>query len=119
MTAAAPKVTPITAPKRSRRASHLHLVPAVDLSEMERVLTEAATQMAPMISRATAARQIAEAEVTALQGERDGIVARRDLMERLFAALSQGFDAELADIDRTVEGKLYGIAQREPQPAAD
>lgn len=119
MTATAPKVTPITAPKRLRRAAHLHVVPTVDLSEMERVLTEAATQMAPMISRATAARQVAEAEVTALQGEREGIVARRDLMERMFAALSQSFDAELADIDRTIEGKLYGIAVREPQPASD
>jgi len=118
MTATAPKVTPITAPKRPRRAN-LRLVPAVDLSEMERVLTETAQQMAPMVSRAAAARQVAEAEVTALQGEREGIVARRDLMERMFAALSQGFEAELADIDRTIEGKLYGIAQREPQPSTD
>jgi len=101
------------APKRTKRPE-LHVVPPVNLEEMERVLTETAQQLAPMISRASAARQASEAEVIALRAEREGIVARRDLMERMYEALSQSFDTELADIDQAIDFKMNGIGPRLP-----
>jgi hypothetical protein len=106
------------APKRTKRPE-LHVVRGPDLVEMERVLTETAQQMAPMISRASAAKQATETEIAALRGEREGIVARRDLMERMYEALAQSFDTELADIDQAIDFKLNGIGPRQPQPSDD
>lgn len=117
MTAATASKETVT-PARKRKPD-LHVVRGPDLVEMERVLTETAQQLAPMISRASATKQATEAEIAAMRGERDGIVARRDLMERMYEALSQSFDTELADIDQAIDFKLNGIGPRLPQPSDD
>ena len=71
----------------------------VNLDQMERVLTEAAQQQAPMLSRAATAKAKKEAEVSALLAERKDIIARRDLCQRYFEELMRGFESELSDVD--------------------
>ena len=95
-----------------RKTPNLHVVttgPVLD--EMERVLTEAAKQTAPMISRAGLIKQKAEAEVKALEAERAGVEGRRELARRHFEALMTSFDREVADIDRAIGLHTGGLTQ--------
>lgn len=90
-----------------------------DMAEFERVLTETAQQMAPMISRASATRQTVEADIIALRAEREGITARRDLMERMYQAVMTSFDSDLADIDEALNIRLNGVGSGAPRTASD
>lgn len=82
-----------------------------NLEEMERVLTEAARQQAPMISRSVSTAQHFESEVKALEAEREIVVDRQQLAIRHHEALMKGFDAELADIDNAMGLYTGGLTQ--------
>lgn len=81
------------------RKSSLRIVPPASIEELDRILTETAQQMAPMVNRVGSAREKAAAAIKVLDGERAGIEARKELAQRHFDALMTGFNAELADID--------------------
>lgn len=87
-----------------------------DLSEMERVLTEAASQMSPILSRVGSRRAHMEAALKEREGGLQGHDARRELVERHFRALEQSMNAERADIEgdiQMIRNALLGGAQQE------
>lgn len=92
-----------------------------DLDALDRVLTETAQQMAPMISRAGSARAKAEAELRVLEADREELRARRQLVERHYEALTTSFDGEERDIEATIamyrNALLDGADHQEGQAA--
>lgn len=92
-------------------ATKLALVPKPNLEELDRVLSDAAAQMAPMVSRSGSTRERFEAEIKVLEGERDGVQAREDLARRHFEVLLKGFAEEKADIDAAIGFYSAGLTQ--------
>lgn len=100
------------------RKPKLAIVPKGNLEELDRVLSEAAAQMAPMISRTGSTRERFEAEIKVLEGERDGVQAREDLARRHFEVLLKGFAEEKADIDQAIAFYSAGLTQHTLTSAA-
>lgn len=100
----------MTTPKKT----NLRVVPPATIEELDRVLTETAQHMAPMVSRTGSARETAAAAIKVLDGERAGVEARKELAQRHYDALMSGFNAELADIDSTTAMHQAALAS---QPA--
>lgn len=73
-----------------------------DLDALDRILTETAQQMAPMVSRVGSAREKAAAELRILEADRAALDARENLVDRHYSALKSGFSNERADIDATI-----------------
>lgn len=93
------------------RKPALKLVQKPNLEELDRVLSDAAAQMAPMVSRSGSTKERFEAEIKVLEGERDGIDAREQLARRHFEALLKGFAEEKADIDGSIAFYSAGLTQ--------
>lgn len=99
------------------RKTKLALVPKTNLEELDRVLTEAAAQMAPMVSRSGSTRERFEAEIKVLEGERDGVQAREDLARRHMEVLMAGFAEEKRDIDQAIAFYSAGLTQADLKAA--
>ena len=102
-------------PAAAKLKTELRIV-GPDLTEMERVLTEAASQMAPILSRVGSRRAHMEAALKEREAELQGHEARRDLVERHFRALEQSMNAERADIEgdiRMLRNALLDGAEQE------
>jgi hypothetical protein len=93
------------------RKPKLTVVPNTNIEALDRVLTEAAQQMAPMVARRGSTRERFEAEIKALEGERDGVQAREDLARRHFEVLLHGFAEKKADIDAAIAFYSAGLTQ--------
>jgi predicted nucleic acid-binding Zn-ribbon protein len=70
-----------------------------DLEQMEAAITEAASQTAPMTSRAVALANRQQAEVNALKRERADFEDRRSLLKAQFDAADLALLAHVTDID--------------------
>ena len=105
----------MTATAAKPRKPSLRIVPPASIEELDRILTETAQHMAPMVSRMGSAREKAAAAIKVLDGERAGVEARKELAQRHHDALMTGFDAELADIDG--ETAMHQAALSAPIPA--
>lgn len=88
-----------------------------DLDQLETVLKEAASQTAPMVQRLATHQDRIRVEVAELKGERDDLIARRDLLLRQVAAAEAGFAMHLEDIEATL--KLYEGGLNSQQPLSD
>ena len=90
----------------------LTVVPAVvDAEQLERTLKDFAENQAPMVCRATLARQKAEAEVQALENDLSSLHARRDLATRAFNALMEAMGRDEADILKAIGIYSAGLTQ--------
>lgn len=89
-------------PARKPRSTALRVVVSKgpDLDALDRVLTETAQQLAPMVSRSGSLRARFEAELKILDADHDALRARRELVERHYQALMTGFDGEERDIEQ-------------------
>lgn len=70
-----------------------------DLEQMEAAITEAASQTAPMTSRAVALANRQQAEVNTLQRERADFEDRRTLLKAQYEAADLALLAHVTDID--------------------
>lgn len=89
--------------------------PAPDLAEMERVVTEAAKQQAPMVSRADTMRDELVVKANALVAERATYVDRMALLTRQFESAREGLNAQIADIDTAFALINGGIGETSPR----
>jgi len=85
----------MTAPKAKAK---LALVQP-DLEQMEAVISEAASQTAPMTSRAIALKNRQQVEVNALTRERSDFEDRRALLKAQYEAADLALLAHVTDID--------------------
>lgn len=70
-----------------------------DLEQMEAAITEAASQTAPMTSRAVALANRQKAEVANLKRERDDFEDLRSLLKAQYEAADLALMAHVTDID--------------------
>jgi hypothetical protein len=73
-----------------------------DLEQMEAAIIEAASQTAPMTSRAVALANRQAVEVGALKRERADFEDRRSLLKAQYEAADNGLAQQVADIDETL-----------------
>jgi hypothetical protein len=113
MTAATP------APRKPSRAA-LRIVASKtgepDLAALDRVLTETAQQLAPMVSRTGSVRARMIAEMKVLEADREALHARRRLVESHYKAISTAFDSEERDIDAAISAYRAGLGEQGEGP---
>jgi hypothetical protein len=85
----------------TKTASKLALVKP-DLDQMETAIIEAASQTAPMTSRAQLARNEIQLKVNGLIRERADFEDRRSLLKAQYEAADNGLAQQVADIDETL-----------------
>ena len=73
-----------------------------DLDQLEAVIIEAASQTAPMTSRAQLARNEIQLKVNGLIRERADFEDRRSLLKAQYEAADNGLAQQVADIDETL-----------------
>jgi hypothetical protein len=73
-----------------------------DLEQMDAAITEAASQTAPMTSRAQLARNEIQLKVNGLIRERADFEDRRSLLKAQYEAADNGLAQQVADIDETL-----------------
>lgn len=81
-----------------------------DLTEIERVVTEAATEMQPLVSLESTVRERFINEMRELEGKRDALVEKRDLYRRQLEAAIAGLDQQIADHNATINIYRGGLA---------
>ncbi len=81
-----------------------------DLAALDRVLTETAQQLAPMVSRTGSVRARMIAEMRVLEADLEALAARRRLVESHFEALTTAFDSEERDINTAISAYRNGLA---------
>lgn len=82
-----------------------------DLSEMERVLTEAAAETQPLVSIESTVRERFINEMRELEGKRDALTEKRDLFQRQLDAAITGLNAQIQDHDATIGIYRSGLAR--------
>jgi hypothetical protein len=104
----------MTAPARKPSRTALRIVASKtgepDLAALDRVLTETAQQLAPMVSRTGSVRARMIAELKVLEADLDALSARRRLVESHFEALTIAFDSEERDINEAIQAYRNGLA---------
>jgi predicted nucleic acid-binding Zn-ribbon protein len=85
----------------TKTAAKLELVKP-DLEQMEATILEAASQVAPMTSRAQLARNEIQLKVNGLIRERADFEDRRSLLKAQYEAADNGLAQQVADIDETL-----------------
>jgi hypothetical protein len=70
-----------------------------DLAQLEKVVTEAAKQTAPIVQRTSSVRDELVVKVKALDSERSDLVDRKTLLTRQYEAAVAGLDMHIADVD--------------------
>lgn len=105
-------------PRKSSRAA-LRIVASKtgepDLAALDRVLTETAQQLAPMVSRTGSVRARMAAEMKVLEADREALHARRRLVESHYKAISLAFDSEERDIEAAIQAYRNGLSDGEGQ----
>lgn len=103
----------MTEPRKQSRAA-LRVVASKtgepDLAALDRVLTETAQQLAPMVSRTGSVRARMIAEMRVLEADLEALGARRRLVESHFNALTTAFDSEERDINDAIRAYRNGLA---------
>ena len=103
----------MTTTSKRKAAANLRVVASKtsgpDLEALDRVLTETAQQMAPMVSRTGSARERMKAEIAVLEADKAAVKARRQLVERHYNALCIAFDSEEADINAAIASYRQGL----------
>jgi len=94
----------------TRRAA-LKLVSPINIVEMERVVKEFAEQQAPMTSRSSALRQRMDMEAKAIEADIASLDEREAFIDRLYAALKQGFASDKKDLVTTLALYTGGLTQ--------
>lgn len=106
---------PNTPATRKRAIAPRPAVP--DLAGLEQFISDATATTQAAIARDTLVRERFTTELRVLESDKQALNEKRSLAERLFKALTQVFDAEEADIDRSIaryrNGLLDGVEQQE------
>jgi hypothetical protein len=81
-----------------------------DLSEIERIVVEAAAETQPLIPIESTTRERFINEMRELEGKRDALVEKRDLYQRQLDAAIAGLNVQIADHDATISIYRGGLA---------